>query len=595
MLTSGARLREWALFAALALAPASAMGAIGFRALRSEEAAARREAALSVDATADRLSGTIVSTLDSSSERLMHAEIPRDLAGAERALSAIAPPFSEIVVLDATRTLVVPAKLAHVAPSASAVPKECAPSAEAVERSNDANARATLLANCQEARSASGRWLWPMIALDPSSHASSEAIVAWIAGHASNLAPAEREATILEARSLAEPARSNVLRALDGPRSRHELVLARLQEVSASRALSDEGATISWRGDGSLGRLRRLADGRRVGFVVHAPTLTSWIDRIDRASAQIPDDLRLTVVTAIAPEVHADRPLGATVVLAPPLGIRVEPIDPHAVERHASRSRRILALVALAGVALASSLAVFLFARMRAARRSSELRTDFVSTVSHELRTPIASLRMLAELLEQGRVEDAERSEVHEALARESRRLGETVDRLLGFGRMAAGRYVVERKRASVDSAVAASIDAFEERFADMPKIERALAKVEASIDEGQIRLAVDNLLMNARKYAPDGTPYRVSVERSDGNVMVAVEDRGPGIRRSDQRRIFRAFERGDARLSRATEGTGIGLSLVRHVARAHGGDVSVESEPGKGARFIVTIPGAVE
>jgi signal transduction histidine kinase len=223
------------------------------------------------------------------------------------------------------------------------------------------------------------------------------------------------------------------------------------------------------------------------------------------------------------------------------------------------------------------------FARARAARRSSELRTDFVSAVSHELRTPIASVRMLAELLEQGRVEPGERGEAHGAIAREARRLGETVDRLLGFSRMAAGRYALTRERARVGAAVARSIDTFEQRHPGLPRVQRDI--------DGSLEVAVDNLLENARKHAPAGAPYLVRVRRDPGGVAVDVEDRGPGIAERDQARIFRPFERADDRLSRATEGSGIGLALVRHVAEAHGGSARVVSKPGAGARFTIVFP----
>jgi signal transduction histidine kinase len=200
---------------------------------------------------------------------------------------------------------------------------------------------------------------------------------------------------------------------------------------------------------------------------------------------------------------------------------------------------------------------------------------------------------MLAELLEEGRVEPAEQGEVFEALARESRRLGETVDRLLGFSRMAAGRYVIERAEARVAEVVGVSVDTFEERHPDLPRVERALdGEAIAAVDAAQIRLAVDNLLANAAKYAPQGTPYRVSVQRLGGGVAVTVADRGPGVPRRDRRRIFEPFERADDRLSRATEGSGIGLSLVQHVARAHGGHASVAGEAGRGAAFTLWIPG---
>ncbi|XXT21244.1 HAMP domain-containing sensor histidine kinase [Sorangium sp. So ce429] len=273
--------------------------------------------------------------------------------------------------------------------------------------------------------------------------------------------------------------------------------------------------------------------------------------------------------------------------------MRLSPADPAAVARHAARGKRLLVGVGAAATALALGLAALLFARMRTARRSSELRTDFVAAVSHELRTPIASVRMLSELLEEGRLAPEEHREVFEALGRESRRLGETVERRLGFSRMMAGRAAAQRAPARVAEAVAASIDTFEERNPEMPRVERYLDQAaEASIDAGQIQLAVDNLLANALKYAPRAAPYRVRVARERGGVAIAVEDRGPGIARRDQRRIFEPFERADDRLSRAVSGSGIGLSLVRHVARAHGGSARVESEPGRGAAFTLWIPG---
>jgi signal transduction histidine kinase len=117
--------------------------------------------------------------------------------------------------------------------------------------------------------------------------------------------------------------------------------------------------------------------------------------------------------------------------------------------------------------------------------------------------------------------------------------------------------------------------------------------EVEASIDANELRLAVDNLLTNARKYAPDGAPYEVTVARDHerNGVTISIADHGPGIPRNAQARIFEPFERVDDRLSRATEGSGIGLSLVRHVARAHGGEVRVDSTPGNGARFTIWLP----
>src|SRR5262249_47556998 len=153
--------------------------------------------------------------------------------------------------------------------------------------------------------------------------------------------------------------------------------------------------------------------------------------------------------------------------------------------------------------------------------------------------------RMLAELLEEGRLEPAEHAEVFQALAREARRLGETVDRLLGFSRMEAGRLTLERREMPLGEPVAASIDTFEDRHPDLEKVERAFdASAVASVEAAQIRLAVDNLLANAAKYAPSGAPYRVSIAREGDGFAISVADRGPGIDPRDQKRIWKPFER---------------------------------------------------
>jgi signal transduction histidine kinase len=360
-------------------------------------------------------------------------------------------------------------------------------------------------------------------------------------------------------------------------------------------------AVVPWKSSTAAGAVRRTPAGLLLGFVVHDASLA---DAIAAGRIELGGEIRADVVKGSQSlEDGASSPgagvPGASVEVAPLLLLRLLPRDPGIVARQARRSRRLLGGVGIGSTLFACGLAALLYRRMRDVERSSDLRTDFVATVSHELRTPIASVRMLAELLEQGRVEPDEQAEVFAALARESRRLGETVHRLLGFSRMAAGRETVDRRRANVAETVAASIAAFEERYPDGAKVERELdGAIEADIDAAQIQLAVDNLLANAKKHAPDGGPYTVRVAREDGGVALRVQDRGPGIARRDHKRIFLPFERADDRLSRATEGSGIGLSLVVHVARAHGGRAWVESEPGKGATFclwIKAVPGAAE
>jgi signal transduction histidine kinase len=596
------RLRDWALFAAAALVPALSVGVLGLRALTNEEAGARRQAALELAAGADRTSRDLERILSETSARLATAPLDPNPARLATSIRALAPPFAEPVVLAPDRSLLTPpppATLPEAAPPARCRKLVAALSAHDPD---EANVRSNVLATCAEARTPEGRWVYPLVALDAirRREAVPDGLVAWLDTHAGLLGAAEREATRIEVRdALAGPALDHAMRALAASGSRRDTLLAELRSPGASDALRappTHRGLVAWRAGASVGSLRALDDGTLAGFVVHAASLA---DALAANAIALPPETSAEVLTgaqaatAAAARGPDDRPW-AIARVAPDLAIRLAPADPRAIARHASRSRALLAGIGVAATALAFSMAALLFARMRAARRSSELRTDFVSAVSHELRTPIASVRMLAELLEQDRVEPDEQREVYEALAREARRLGETVDRLLGFSRMAAGRYVLDRAEASVAEPVRASIDTFEERHPEAAKVERDLDdEARASIDAGQIRLAVDNLLANARKYAPEGGPYRVRVARERGGVAITVADRGPGIARRDQRRIFDPFERADDRLSRATEGSGIGLSLVRHVARAHGGHASVESEPGRGAAFTLWIPGA--
>ncbi len=602
MLTARAgRLRDWILFAAAALAPAAAVGFLGLRALANEEAGARREVAIGLSAAADRASRDIDRGLARAENAVAGLAIDADPERAAEALRGVAPPFGVPIVLAPDRSLLVPPAPRPVSPAAPATPR-CRDLAAAVAapppRDEGAAAadRREIIAQCEEARSAGGRFVWPILALDAARRGEADQgrIAGWIERHAPVLGDAEREATRAEAGlALSGEARDRALRALAVSWSRRDAIAAELAREGAAAALRappDRRGMVSFRAGGAAGVLRALPDGRFAGILVDRGSIE---DAFATGALALPAGTRAVVTGEDHAPAGADA-LVAVAVVAPGLAVRIVPADPGLVARTASRSRRILAGLGASAAVIAFGMAALLFARMRAARRSSALRTDFVAAVSHELRTPIASVRMLAELLEEGRVPEDEQREVVEALAREARRLGETVERLLGFSRMAAGRHVIDRAEADLAEVVAASIDTFEERSPELPRVERDLeAGIAASVDAGQIRLAVDNLLANAKKYAPEGTPYRVTVKRDGAGAAITVADRGPGLHPRDQKRVFEPFERADDRLSRATEGSGIGLSLVRHVATAHGGSASVESAPGRGARFTIRIPEA--
>ena len=594
--------RDWALFAVAALLPALAVGWLGLRALQGEEDATRRELSLALQTVAERTTRQAQDEVDAATVRLGKAPLSGSIDAIAKNLEGTKPPFAEAVVVSPDGDVLVPASpsTAIVKTTRSDAPKHCAELATALATKSGAQNEdgRRFLVDCEESRTSTGRWLWPIIALRTSSGAPPGAppdkLASWMEEHASSMGRSERSASLEDARHVAwltGNARDRVLRALSQTATIHEAVAHTLQSEGPASALRngpDQTGLIRWRSGTSWGVLRQLADGKLAGFVTHAPSLEA---AVRQGWPPLSTDYRASVLIDER-EGTSEQGLSHVAAIAPSLGLRIGLADPSLPARQAARGRVILVLVGVGAMALAFAVAAVLFARMRAANRLSDLRTGFVSTVSHELRTPIASLRMLAELLEQGRVEDDERDEVHAALAREAKRLGDTVDRLLGFSRMAAGRYVVQRQEASIVAAVERSIETFEERHRDLPPIQRKLpASLDGDVDEGQLQLAVDNLLSNAHKYAPTGTPYRVEV-RDDGDwVTIEVGDHGPGLARRDRKRVFQPFERGDDRLSSAVQGSGIGLSLVRHVAEAHDGVAEVDAEPGGGACFRIRFP----
>jgi signal transduction histidine kinase len=578
------RLRDWGLFVLVALLPTVAVAALGLRALRNEEAAVRREMQLQLGRTASELERRFAAQL----QALETASLPRP--------DALAPPhdmpWADAVVLGPDASLIAPEPPLERAQSADA-PRECPElAAQAREGAGEARvgARRRFLARCEAAQSSDERWLWPVLALDPSSAEPVEPgrIEAWFRARSALLSDAERSAArdeVQAAASLPAEAKAPILAALDSTEPRGRALRAALGLIRARlRAAIAAAAPARWREAASVGELRPTPSGGLAGFVVHPASIAR---AVRNGWPELPEGMSTRVV------VGQGRPAGASAELLPGgLFLELRWAGEGPVATRTTRSIGILLGTAVLAAAVAIALASFLFARIRAERRLGALRTDFVATVSHELRTPITSLRMLSELLEQDAVEPEGRAEIYAALSREARRLGNTVDRLLTFSRMQAQRSPLAAEEVSVPEVVCAAIDTFEERHPGV-KVTRPAATPEprAAVDRAQLGMALDNLLSNALKYAPAGAPYEVEVQPSESEVRIVVRDRGPGVAPRDRRRIFEPFERADNRLSQATEGSGIGLSLVRHVARAHGGRAWVESNDGSGASFFVAIP----
>lgn len=237
--------------------------------------------------------------------------------------------------------------------------------------------------------------------------------------------------------------------------------------------------------------------------------------------------------------------------------------------------------------------AVLALVFLRQEANLSRLQLDFVSKVSHELRTPLTSIRMFVETLRYER----DRKNVEtclDVLQRETERLSARIERLLDWGRMEAGRRVYQLRPDSMPGIIAEGIEHFRAAIVGQQRqldifVEPDLPGVVA--DRGALVDALLNLLTNAHKYSPPEWPIVVRAFHDKTGVHVAVEDRGIGIARAEHHRVFEKFYRSDDRLSRSIEGSGLGLSIVKHVAHAHGGKISLRSVVGHGSVFTLTLP----
>ena len=260
--------------------------------------------------------------------------------------------------------------------------------------------------------------------------------------------------------------------------------------------------------------------------------------------------------------------------------------------------RRNLA-VSLGVLLLVAATVALLAVSARRAQRLARQQLDFVAAVSHELRTPLTAIRSAGQNLAAGIVDDPEKVKRYGALVeREDRRLTEMVSRVLAFAGIRSGAQTLRREAVDVRALVEAVLSdarwVLEERHVEVD-LELAEGLPPVLGDEAALRQAVANLLDNALKYGGAarwiGVRARSAAGAGGEEVVLSVSDRGPGIRRGDLHRLFEPFFRGEG--TGSVPGSGLGLAVVRGLVEAHGGQVTVDSSPGKGSTFSIRLPAA--
>jgi two-component system sensor histidine kinase KdpD len=300
---------------------------------------------------------------------------------------------------------------------------------------------------------------------------------------------------------------------------------------------------------------------------------------------------------------QAVRVPGATTVLALPLGRRTG----HRVVLLAAGGAMEVGIAEAVGGLGSLALERFHLLReitdARALRRSDELKSALLSSVSHELRTPLAAIRVSATALQRPEVwvDEASRQDLLHTLDDEASRLNRLIANLLCMSRIEAGALALERRPCAAETLVWEGVQQARPRLSPQ-RVSMAIPDGLPLLDcdPGLAAIALGNLLDNAAKYAPPGTPVEVGGRPSGDGRLVAiwVDDRGPGVPPGEAERIFERFYRsglGSGPRLEGPSGTGLGLSIARALVEAHGGRLWVEARPGGGSRFTATWPAAAE
>ncbi|MCB9903753.1 MAG: HAMP domain-containing histidine kinase [Planctomycetes bacterium] len=336
--------------------------------------------------------------------------------------------------------------------------------------------------------------------------------------------------------------------------------------------------------------VRGAADGARTGSFVDPAGLGNAL--AERLRRDAPESAHGEWVVEVAPGslALADSFLGGWLRVRLDLSNGALPPEVRAAGRFASILRWSM-LAAAASILLASFAIVRALARER---RLAELKSTFIANVSHELRTPLASILLMAENLEEGRVSDpASQGRYHANIRREAQRLRRLVSDVLDFSRLERGAGPrLEREELDLGAwGTSVADEALDRGARDGVALGVDVAALHGEhgrIDGDALRRVVINLVDNALKYG--GGEVRFAARVADGELELVVEDRGPGIPPAEREAVFDPFRRLDD--GEGPAGTGLGLAIVRALVEAHGGRVSIGSgEDGRGARFEARVP----
>jgi two-component system sensor histidine kinase KdpD len=250
------------------------------------------------------------------------------------------------------------------------------------------------------------------------------------------------------------------------------------------------------------------------------------------------------------------------------------------------------AIGSLAAIAIERASAVEKLSQAEASRQSEDLRSALLDSVTHEFRTPLTAIKAAATSLLSGpRLSLEENRDLLAVIDEEADRLNHLVGEAAEMARLDAGQVELQRESSSLEVPINQALEESKPVLAGHPvevMVTPHLPPVRMDVE--RIKGVLLQLLENAGKYSPAGSPVRITAEMKNGSVMVSVSDRGPGIDSFEQSLIFDKFYRGRGQRS-TVQGTGMGLAIAKAIVEAHGGTINVTSQPGHGSVFYFTLP----
>jgi two-component system sensor histidine kinase KdpD len=326
----------------------------------------------------------------------------------------------------------------------------------------------------------------------------------------------------------------------------------------------------------------RFGQGTEIDKQSVNAVVAQWVTDHDRIAGLGTDTLP-NATALFVPLTGSGRTVGA-------LGVR--PDDPGRLLD--PEQRRLLETCArLIALALERDQSVLEAQRAQVRVEAEQLRNSLLSSVSHDLRTPLAAMAGAANsLLDSSPADPVERRELLKSIAEECRRLARLVDNLLDITRLEAGAVVPNRQWHLLEEVVGSAVTRLAGELGDRPVRTTLPPDLPLVLVDGLlIEQVLVNLVENAVRYTPEGSPIEITARAAGQSIEISVSDRGPGLPSGSEVQIFEKFYRGAATQPDGRRGVGLGLAICRGIVEAHGGRITASNRPGGGAEFIVTLP----